>query len=108
MEHDLDQQNDINLAPKKMSLTLDTLDNSSTGQHSAVKSIIFNSIGKKNKKCADLNVISEHILKTKASNLDHDFSETMISELTNQNLIENRRTPQDLGLFWRVLSISPE
>ena len=32
----------------------------------------------------------------------------MISELTNENLIENRRTPQDLDLFWRVLSISPE
>ena len=32
----------------------------------------------------------------------------MISELTNQNLIENRRSPQGLDSFWRVLSISPE
>ena len=32
----------------------------------------------------------------------------MISELTNQNQIENRRTPQGLDSFQRTLSISPE
>ena len=32
----------------------------------------------------------------------------MISELTDQNLIENRRTLQGLDSFQRVLSISPE
>ena len=31
----------------------------------------------------------------------------MISELTNRNLIENRRTPQGLDSFRRILSISP-
>ena len=48
------------------------------------------------------------ILKTEASNLDQDFIETMISELTDRNLIENRRTLQDLDSFRRILSISPE
>ena len=93
-----------------MSLTLGTLNNSSTDQHSAIKSKILNSIDKtrKNKKHADLNAITKHILKTEASNLDHNFIDTIISELTNQNLIENRRTPQGLGSFRRVLSISPE
>ena len=40
--------------------------------------------------------------------LDQDLIDTMISELTNQNLIENRKTPQGLDSFRRVLSISPE
>ena len=34
--------------------------------------------------------------------------QTMISELTNQNLIENKRTPQGLDSFRMVLSISIE
>ena len=34
--------------------------------------------------------------------------DTMISELTNQNLIKNRRTPQGLDSFRRVLPISSE
>ena len=92
MERELDQQNDISLAPEKISLTLETLDNSSTYQHSAIKFKILNSIDKirNNKKCADLTAITEHILKTEASNLDQDFIDSMISEVTNQNLIENR------------------
>ena len=92
MEHKLDQQNDISLAPEKMSPTSNTLENSSTDQHSAIKSKILNAIDKirKNKKRADLNAITDHILKTEASNLDQDF-EMMISELTNRNLIEIRR-----------------
>ena len=32
----------------------------------------------------------------------------MISEPTNRNLTENRRTPQGLDFFQRTLSISPE
>ena len=48
------------------------------------------------------------ILKTEASNLDQDFIETTISELTDRNLIENRRTLQGLDSFRRILSISPE
>ena len=32
----------------------------------------------------------------------------MITELTNRNHIEDRRTPQDLNSFQRTLSISPE
>ena len=104
------QQNDISLALEKMSFTLETLDSFSNDQHSAIKSKILNSIDKikKNKKRTDLNAITEHILKTEASNLDQDFIDTMISELTNENLIENRRTPQGLDSFRRVLSISPE
>ena len=95
MEHKLDQQNDISLAPEKMSPTSNTLENSSTDQHSAIKSKILNAIDKirKNKKRADLNAITDHILRTEASNLDQDFIEMMISELTNRNPIENRRTP---------------
>ena len=56
MEHELDQQNDISLAPEKMSLILEALDNSSASQHSAIKSKILNSIDKirKNIKRADL------------------------------------------------------
>ena len=57
---------------------------------------------------ADLNVITEQILKTEASNLDQDFIETIISELTDQNLIENKSTPRGLDSFRRVLPISPE
>ena len=65
MEHKLDQQNDISLAPEKMIPTLNTLENSSTDQHSAIKSKILNAIDKirKNKKRADLNVaVKEHRL----------------------------------------------
>ena len=63
-------------------LTLDILDIYSTDQHLAIKSNILNSIDKikKNKKCADLNVITEHILKIEPSNFDQDFIETMISD----------------------------
>ena len=70
----------------------------------------MNCIGKikKNEKCADLNAITEHILKTEASNFDQNFIDTMISELTNQNLIANKGTPQGFESFRRVLSISPE
>ena len=98
------------LAPEKMGLTSDTLENSSTDQHSAIKSKILNLIDKirKNKKRADLNVVTDYILKTGETNLDQDFIETMISELTNRNLIENRRTPQGLDSFGRILSISLE
>ena len=101
MEHELDQQNDISIAPEKLSLTL-TLENSSTDQYSAIKSRILNSIDKirKNKKRADLNAISVKLRSR--------FIETMISEFTKQNLIKNRRTPRDLDFFRRVLSISPE
>ena len=101
MEHELDQQNDISIAPEKLSLTL-TLENSSTDQYSAIKSRILNSIDKirKNKKRADLNAIS---VKLRSRSV-----ETMISEFTKQNLIKNRRTPRDLDFFRRVLSISPE
>ena len=72
MEHKSDQQNDISLAPEKTSLTSDTLVNSSTDQHSTIKSKILNAIDKirKNKKRADLNAITNHVLKTEASNLD--------------------------------------
>ena len=61
-----------------------------------------------NKKCTEIKVITENILKQEASNLDQYFIETMISEFTNQNLIANRKTPQGLDFFWRYLSISPE
>ena len=66
MEHKLDQQNDI-----RMSLTSDTLENSSTDQHSVMKSKISNVIDKirKNKTRAHSNAIIEHILKTVTSNL---------------------------------------
>ena len=86
MEHKLDQQNDISLAPEKMSPTSNTLENSSTDQHSAIKSKILNAIDKirKNKKRADLNAITDHILRTEASNLDQDFIEMMITELTTE------------------------
>ena len=55
-----------------MSFTPETLDNSFTDQRSAIKSpnLEFqNSINKirKNKKRADLNAITVHILKTEAS-----------------------------------------
>ena len=50
MEHKSDQQNDISLAPEKMSLTSDTLENSSTDQDSAIKSKILNAIDKIRKK----------------------------------------------------------
>ena len=33
MDHELSKQNDISLVPEKMSLILETLDNSSTDQH---------------------------------------------------------------------------
>ena len=101
MEHELDQQNDISIAPEKLSLTL-TLENSSTDQYSAIKSRILNSIDKirKNKKRADLNAISVKLRSR--------FIETMISEFTKQDLIKNRRTPRDLDFFRKVLSISPE
>ena len=46
MEHKLDKQNDISLAPEKLSLTPDTLENSSTDQHSAIKSKILNATDK--------------------------------------------------------------
>ena len=42
------------------------------------------------------------------SNLDENFIETIISELSNRNLMENRRTPQGLDSFRRIISISPE
>ena len=60
MEHALDQQNEISLAPEKMGLKSDTQESSSTDQHSTIKSKILNTIGKirKNKKRADLNVIT--------------------------------------------------
>ena len=66
MEHKLDQQNDI-----RMSLTSDTLENSFTDQHSAIKSKISNVIDKirKNKTRAHSNAIIKHILKTETSNL---------------------------------------
>ena len=75
MEHELDQHNGISLAPEKMSLTLETMDISSTDHHSDTKSKILNSTDKirKNKKRADLNAITEHILKTEASNLNQDY-----------------------------------
>ena len=75
MEHELDQHNGISLAPEKMSLTLETMDISSTDHHSATKSKILNSTDKirKNKKRPDLNAITEHILKTEASNLNQDY-----------------------------------
>ena len=63
---------------------------------------------RKNKKYSDLKAITGYILKTEASNLGQDFIETMISELTNRNLIENRMTPQGLDSFRRILSISLE
>ena len=86
------------------------MENSSTDQHSAIKSKILNAIDKtrKNKKRADLNAITDHILKTEASNSEQVFIEMMISELTNRNLIENRRTQQGLDSFRRSQSISPE
>ena len=103
----MEEENNISLAPKKVGLTSDTLDNSSTDQHPAMKSKILNSIDKvrKNKNRANLNSINNYILKTEASNLGQDFIEAMISELTDQYLIENRRTLQDLDSFWRILSI---
>ena len=82
MEHKLAQQ--ISLAPEKKSPTSSTLENSSSDQHSAIKSKILNF---KNFK---------------------DFIEMMISELINRNQIENRRPPQGLDSFRRTLSISLE
>ena len=46
MEPKLVQQNVISLAPEKISLSPETLKNSSTDQHSAIKSKILNAIGK--------------------------------------------------------------
>ena len=43
-----------------------------------------------------------------ASNLDENFIETIISEFTHLNLMENRRTPKGLDSFRRIMSISPE
>ena len=50
MEQELDQQKNISLAPEKMSLTSDILENSSIDQHPAIKSKILNSIDKIRKK----------------------------------------------------------
>ena len=65
----MDQQNDISVAPEKMNPTSNTLENSSTYQHSAIKSKILNAIDKirKNKKRADLDPITDHILRTEVS-----------------------------------------
>ena len=62
MEHELDQQNVVSLAPEKMSLTPKTLGNSSTDQHSVIKSRILNSTDKirKDKKRTDLNATARH------------------------------------------------
>ena len=81
MEHELDQQNDISVAPEKINLTSDTLENFSTDHHSAIKSKILNSIDKirKNKRRSDVNAITKQILKIQASNLDQHFIETIIS-----------------------------
>ena len=46
MEPKLVQQNVISLAPEKISLSPETLKNSSNDQHSAIKSKILNAIGK--------------------------------------------------------------
>ena len=63
----MDQQNEISLAPEKMGLSSDTLGNCSINQHSAIKSKILNSIDKirKNKKYADLNAITDYIIKNR-------------------------------------------
>ena len=46
MELKLVQQNVISLAPEKISLSPETLENSSTDQHLAIKSKILKAIGK--------------------------------------------------------------
>ena len=48
------------------------------------------------------------IIKNRGVKLRSRLIEIMISELTNQNQIENRWTPQGLDSFRRTLSISPE
>ena len=48
------------------------------------------------------------IIKNRGIKLRSRLIEIMISELTNQNQIENRWTPQGLDSFRRTLSISPE
>ena len=44
-------------------------------------------------------LLMSNLVLVKVSNLDQDFIEMMISELTNRNQIENRRTPQGLDSF---------
>ena len=94
------QKKNISNAFNKLKITRDDrkIDGVNDVTLSLFKSKILNAIEqiKQNKKRPDLNAIQEYFSKTETSNADKKLTETILDNLSETNIIVNRKTPKGL------------
>ena len=56
---------------------------------------------RENKRSPDIDALYEHIMKSEALNADKNLIETIIAELTKQNVIIDKKTYHGLGSFYK-------
>ena len=98
-------EKDISIAFEKLAIT------SNGGDHCKTPTTIFSHFKSKilaaideirqKKRRPDSDAIYEHIMKSEASNADKNLIETIIAELTKQNVIINKKTCHGLDSFYK-------
>ena len=96
-------EKDMSNAFNKLKITRDDrkIDDVSDEALSLFKPKILNTINqiKQKKNRPDLNTIYKYLTKTVASNADKKLIETILGNLTEANMIVNRKTPKGLDSF---------
>ena len=94
-------EKDISIAFEKLAIT------SNGGDHCKTPTTIFSHFKSKilatidEIRRPDSDAIYEHIMKSEASNADKNLIETIIAELTKQNVIINKKTCHGLDSFYK-------
>ena len=98
-------EKDISIAFEKLAITSNGGDycKTPTTIFSHFKSKILAAIDeiRQKKRRPDSDAIYEHIIKSEASNADKNLIETIIAELTKQNVIINKKTCHGLDSFYK-------
>ena len=97
-------EKDISIAFEKLAITSNGGDHCQTPttifSHSKSKILAAIDEIRQKKRCPDIDAIYEHIMKSEASNADKNLIETIIVELTKQNVIITKKTCHGLGSFY--------
>ena len=74
---------------------------STTFSHFKSKTLAKKDEIRENKRSPDIDALYEHIMKSEALNADKNLIETIIAELTKQDVIIDKKTYHGLGSFYK-------
>ena len=101
-------EKDISIAFEKLAITSNGRDhcNTPTTIFSYFKSTVLAAIDeiRQKKRRPDSDATYEHIMKSEVTNADKNLIETIIAELTKQNVIIDKKTCHGLDSFYKSLT----